>query len=343
MRNGRTAPEVIRVLVADGTRIHTQLLADALRRDPLLEAFSPAPHSPDIVEAAVARHIDVAVISSRLDEEALGGLDAIRKIRGSCPKMRFVVLLDSARRETILASFRAGATGLFSRDASLESLSECVRKVHGGEIWASSEQITIALEALASSPAVRAVDANGLNLLSERELEVVSSLAEGLSNREIAARLGLSQHTIKNYLFRVFDKLGVSSRIELLFLTLSHTASSQQPLQDVRGLEKGMSFASCQRAAEHGMPRAQMALAKIYSEGRGVQRDPLSAYMWYLICEKNILEMKDSIGSEKRKMAELLTTEEILQAQKLASDYGKKPAQTTALNFAQRPPATVKA
>jgi DNA-binding CsgD family transcriptional regulator len=190
---------------------------------------------------------------------------------------------------------------------------------------------------------VRAVDANGLNLLSERELEVVSSLAEGLSNREIAARLGLSQHTIKNYLFRVFDKLGVSSRIELLFLTLSHTTSNQQPLQDVRGMEKGVSFASCQRAAEHGMPRAQMALAKMYSEGRGVQKDPLSAYMWYLICEENILEMKDSIGSEKRKMAELLTTEEILQAQKLASDHRKKPAQPTALDFPQRASATVKA
>ena len=72
-----------------------------------------------------------------------------------------------------------------------------------------------------SSPTVRAVDANGLNLLSKRELEVVRCLAEGLTNREIADRLGLSQHTIKNYLFRVFDKLGVSSRLELLFMTLA--------------------------------------------------------------------------------------------------------------------------
>jgi len=65
------------------------------------------------------------------------------------------------------------------------------------------------------------VNGNGLSLLSRREMEVVRCLAEGLTNREIAERLQLSQHTIKNYLFRVFDKLGVSSRVELLFMTLN--------------------------------------------------------------------------------------------------------------------------
>src|SRR5271157_1725467 len=67
----------------------------------------------------------------------------------------------------------------------------------------------------------------GENLLSKREMEVVRSVAQGLTNREIAERLGLSQHTVKNYLFRVFDKLGVSSRVELLFMTLSRDSPSQ--------------------------------------------------------------------------------------------------------------------
>jgi DNA-binding CsgD family transcriptional regulator len=78
--------------------------------------------------------------------------------------------------------------------------------------------VDFAVEALASSPKIRAVDAHGLNLLSKRELEAIRGLSEGLTNREIAERLGMSEHTVKNYLFRVFDKLDVSGRVELLFM-----------------------------------------------------------------------------------------------------------------------------
>src|SRR5439155_23790494 len=92
-------------------------------------------------------------------------------------------------------------------------LSKYIRGVHDGQIWANRQQMSFAVEALASSPVIRAVDAKGLSLLSKRDLEVVRRLAEGLRNREIAERLGLSQHTIKNYLFRVFDKLRISCRV----------------------------------------------------------------------------------------------------------------------------------
>src|SRR5207247_513352 len=126
--------EMIRVLVADDTRIHTQLLADALRRDSVLEIISSPSHSRDLVEAACVQKVDVVVISANLDEDPQRGFEVLRELRVSDPQIRAVMLLDSSKR------------------------------------------------------------------------------------------LGLSQHTIKNYLFRVFDKLGVSSRLELLFMTLNHAA-----------------------------------------------------------------------------------------------------------------------
>jgi DNA-binding NarL/FixJ family response regulator len=219
----------IRVLVADDTRIHTQLLADALRRDVQLEVVASLSRSDELIQAAKLHKFDVVVISANLNDEPLHGFEILRQLRKSNPEIRAVMLLDSSRREIILQAFHAGAKGIFSRHESLETLSKCVRSVHNGQIWANSQQMSYAVEALASAPNVRAVDANGLNLLSKRELEVVRCLSEGLTNREIAERLGLSQHTVKNYLFRVFDKLGVSSRLELLFMTLNHASASHLP------------------------------------------------------------------------------------------------------------------
>src|SRR5215469_17074341 len=219
--------EMVRVLVADDTRIHTQLLADALRRDSHLEVISSPVHSRDLVEVARAQKVDVMIISGCLDEDPHRGFEVVRELRAFDPQIRAMMLLDSSKREPIVEAFRAGARGIFSRHESVENLSKCVRSIHHGQIWANSQQMSFAVEALASSPVVRAVDAKGLSLLSKRELEVVRSLTEGLTNREIAERLGLSQHTIKNYLFRVFDKLGVSSRLELLTMTLNHSGDGQ--------------------------------------------------------------------------------------------------------------------
>jgi two-component system nitrate/nitrite response regulator NarL len=219
--------ETIRVLVADDTRIHTQLLADALRRDQQLEVVSLPPRSRDLIEPVRVHKVGVIVLSSNLDEEPLRGFELLRQLRASDADVPAIMLLDSSKREAVLQAFRAGARGIFSRHDSLETLSKCIRSVYEGQIWANSQQLSFAVEALASSPEVRAVDSNGLSLLSKREMDVVRSLAEGLTNREIAERLGLSQHTIKNYLFRVYDKLGVSSRLELLFMTLTQAGAPQ--------------------------------------------------------------------------------------------------------------------
>jgi len=206
--------EMIRVLVADDTRIHTQLLADALRRDSLLEVISSPSHSRDLVEAARAQKIDVVVLSASLDEDPQRGFEVLRELRVSDPQIRAVMLLDSSKRESILQAFRVGARGIFSRHESVENLSKCIRSVHDGQIWANSQQMSFAVEALASSPVVRAVDAKGLSLLSKRELEVVRRLAEGLSNREIADKLVLSPETVKSHVAAILEKLNVSDRTQ---------------------------------------------------------------------------------------------------------------------------------
>jgi two-component system nitrate/nitrite response regulator NarL len=215
----------IHVLVGDNSRIHSQLLADALRRDPGLRIVGSGSSSHDVLEMAAHQRPDLVIISANLDDDPMGGIAALREFHEAHPQIPAIILVDSPKREIVLDAFRAGARGIFSKHESLETLCKCVRVVYEGQVWASSREVGLALEALSSAPTIRAVNAGGLNLLSRRELQVVHYLAEGLTNREIGARLGLSRHTIKNYLLKIFDKLGVSNRVELLFLTLSQSPS----------------------------------------------------------------------------------------------------------------------
>ena len=137
------------------------------------------------------------------------------------------MLLDCARRDLVLEAFRVGARGVFCRSDPLKMLPRCVRSVHGGQVWANAEQIGFVFDAFAEAPVTRLVSAEGEPLLSAREQQVVRFVAEGLGNREIATELNLSEHTVKNYMFHIFNKLGISSRVELVLYAANQRTSSR--------------------------------------------------------------------------------------------------------------------
>jgi DNA-binding NarL/FixJ family response regulator len=178
---------------------------------------------------------DTVIISANLDDDPVGGMVTLREFHETHPQIPAVIMLDCPKREIVLDAFRAGARGIFRKHESLEMLCKCVRVVHDGQIWASCSEVEFALEALSSAPTIRATNAGGVNLLSRRELQVVHYLAEGLTNCEIGKRLGLSRHTIKNHLLKIYDKLGVSNRVELLFLTLSKPPRMMQTAEERNG------------------------------------------------------------------------------------------------------------
>jgi DNA-binding NarL/FixJ family response regulator len=211
---------LVRVLVADSNRMNTQLLVEALARDLTLQVTEVEPSEAAIL-AQTAGQADVLLLSSTLGESPKLGFQVAKRMTEEQSKTRVVMLLDSSDRLSVLEAFRAGVRGVFCRTESLELLGRCIHAAHAGQVWANSRELGYLLEAV-SQAMPRMVDAKGLTLLSKREQEVVHCVAEGMSNREIAKRLTLTEHTVKNYLFRIFDKLGVSSRVEVVLYAFSH-------------------------------------------------------------------------------------------------------------------------
>jgi DNA-binding NarL/FixJ family response regulator len=134
-------------------------------------------------------------------------------------------LADKRSPQLTVEALRSGARGIFYRSGSIEQLQKCIRVVSAGQIWADNEDLQALLDGLQTTVWVQPIDAKGNELLSNRQKQLVSLVIDGLKNREIATRLDISEHTVRNYLFRIFDKLGVSSRAELIVYAIRNSAN----------------------------------------------------------------------------------------------------------------------
>lgn len=217
----------VSLLIADDTRINCQLLQNALLRSrSRFEVAACAVNRSEILSFLENTRVDVALINQGLEDGPFVGFQMLKELRETFPQTRVVMLLKTATCELVVDAFRGGAKGVFSRTESFEMLCKCIRSVHRGQVWANSDQLHFLLEAFVGSSPLRAVDYAGKPLLTRREDQVASLLAEGLSNKAVSEKLGVSEHTVSNYLFRIYNKLGVSSRVELVLYLLRQRQSA---------------------------------------------------------------------------------------------------------------------
>jgi len=218
----------IRVVVADATLMACGLVSAGLKRHSQFEVVGFAASADELFGLVEHARPEVALISATLQDGPLSGLAVTSRIHGEYPQTRLVVLIDRSEPDLVVQAFRAGATGVFSRSESqFGLLCKCVLCVHRGQIWANTGQLKSLVDALTQMPFVRVVDSNGVNLLTKREEDLVRLVADGLSNRDIARQLNLSEHTVKNYIFRIFEKLGVYNRVELTLYALSKSRRAE--------------------------------------------------------------------------------------------------------------------
>jgi len=209
----------VHVLVADSGPLQSQLLTRALRARHEFQVSAVPLNLAALNTFLESNPVDVALIAgSQLPDWGL-----LRWLRITYPAVAPVLLAENDDRDLVLNALRAGARGifLFVQDP-FRMLCKCIQTVSRGEIWINNRQMHYVMDALAEVPTLRVVNSKGRQLLTPREEQVVALVADGLSNREVANELGLSEHTIKKYLLRIFDKVGVSSRVELVLYAMSH-------------------------------------------------------------------------------------------------------------------------
>jgi len=224
----------IEIVLVCSKNMFSDLLSEAFSLDSRFKVAGQVASEQDVTRVLNSNETDVVLIDGDLDGDPQAGINMLCHVRRVSPKARPIMLIEKREGQKTVEFFRSGAKGVFIKSGSeFKLLCKCVDCVQSGQIWASREElfwIVSAFEAARSSTtSLKIVDAKGVNLLSKREEDVVKLLMEGLSNREIARNLELSEHTIKNYLFRVFDKLGVSSRTELLLYAQNFMTADVAP------------------------------------------------------------------------------------------------------------------
>jgi DNA-binding NarL/FixJ family response regulator len=165
---------------------------------------------------------NVALVRSSGARQESNALLFLEQLRSMSSTVRPIVMSEDMSREDVVSFFRHGARGLVSKSqTNVAMLLKCIRCVGAGQVWANSEQLEQLLCSLSSPRSLKVTNMMGDSLLSPREEQVLQLLADGLSNRDLAKTLKLSEHTVKNHLFRIFDKLGVSNRMEAVLYAIS--------------------------------------------------------------------------------------------------------------------------
>ena len=209
--------ESISVLIADADHMSARLIADGLTRGRHnIAVVGVSNSSIETIRELEKTRPHIALINAHLEDGRLRGYHVLRHLQKLSPKTVAIMLIPDSEKELVVDAFRGGARGVFCRLQSIKLLSKCIRTVHEGQIWADTRNLAFILEFLTQLKPLRIIKpGGGMTRLTAREAEVVHLLAEGLSTRDISQKLTLTEHTIRNYVSTIYDKLGVSSRVEL--------------------------------------------------------------------------------------------------------------------------------
>jgi DNA-binding NarL/FixJ family response regulator len=212
--NGR----FVRVIVADTQAIFRAGLRKIFALEDDIRVVGQAETLAQTQSAMAKFSADVLIFEAALTPNPV---EAVADLLRQNPQLRVVVVTPGSDEGLTLELFRRGAHGIVSREVEPELLVECLRKVAAGETWLDSQGIHWVMEAYRNQ-STRPAGSRPKVQLTPKETLIVSCVTQGMKNKEIALRVGTTEQVVKNYLRKVYDKLGVADRLELALYCLNH-------------------------------------------------------------------------------------------------------------------------
>jgi DNA-binding NarL/FixJ family response regulator len=239
----------IRVILADTQAIFRAGLRKIFALEDDIRVVGQAETLAQVLSAAGKFSADILILESALSPNPAEALsDVLRQITG----LKVVVVTPEANEELTLELFRRGAHGIVSREVEPEKLVECLRKVAAGENWLDPQAMNWVMQAFRTQPG-RPAGSRPKVQLTPKESLIVSCVTQGMKNKEIAVRVGTTEQVVKNYLRKVYDKLGVADRLELaLFCLHNRVVDSAQVPEAPRSPSEATPQASAAAAGAGG-------------------------------------------------------------------------------------------
>ena len=216
-----TTAAAIRIVVADDHPVVRFGVKNMLEREAGIEVIGEAEDGDDAITQTLELEPDILLLDLLMPR--LPGLEAMRAIMNKSPRVKIILLTSTITTQQIIEALQIGARGIVLKDSVAGDLASALRAVISGDYWIGGERVVNLVAALndlmkkaAETPEKKTYG------LTPRELEVVTCIVEGCSNKDVAKQFSISEETVKRHLSNIFDKTGVSTRLELALFAIAH-------------------------------------------------------------------------------------------------------------------------
>ena len=220
----KAAVKQIGILIADAQVMFREALRSLLEREEDFCILGEVGNGREALQLANTLKPDILLLD--LSMPRVSGMEALRRLATVNSQARPILFVESPEKSQIVEALKLGARGILPRRTTTQMLLKCIRAVASGEYWVGHQNISDLIECIRTAdPKPEPRDSNGFRL-TRRELEIISAIVDGYTNKDIAKRFSISEQTVKHHLTSIFEKVGVTNRLELALFAMHQRLAS---------------------------------------------------------------------------------------------------------------------